>query len=125
MHCWKLKYSRQESSLDPVEFLNRVDETVLFSPLTKDELKVIADLQLALLQKRLDHRRITLTLSAEAKEYIATAGYDPVYGARPLKRLLQKEVETGLSRKMLAGEITDGDQVIADYMDGKLVFNQD
>jgi ATP-dependent Clp protease ATP-binding subunit ClpB len=106
------------------EFLNRVDETVLFSPLTKDELKIIADLQLALLQKRLDPRRITLTLSAEAKDYIADAGYDPVYGARPLKRLLQKEVETGLSRKMLAGEISDGDHVIADYLEGKLVFEK-
>ncbi|MEM1156949.1 MAG: ATP-dependent chaperone ClpB [Verrucomicrobiota bacterium] len=106
------------------EFLNRVDETVLFSPLTKDELKVITDIQLGLLQQRLDHRRITLTLSAEAKEYIADAGYDPVYGARPLKRLLQKEVETGLSRQMLAGDISDADTIIADYLDGKLVFEK-
>lgn len=58
------------------------------------------------------------------KEYIADAGYDPVYGARPLKRLLQKEVETGLSRKMLAGDITDSDTVIADYLDGMLVFDK-
>jgi len=106
------------------EFLNRVDETVLFSPLTKDELKKIVDLQLALLQKRLDDRRITLTLTTEAKDYIADAGYDPVYGARPLKRLLQKEVETGLSRKLLAGDITDSDNVTLDYLDGALVFEK-
>jgi len=94
----------------------------LFSPLPKDELKVITDLQLRLLQGRLNHRRITLTLRPKAKDYIADAGYNPVYGARPLKRLLQKEVETGLSRKMLAGDIGDGDHVVADYLNGKLVF---
>jgi ATP-dependent Clp protease ATP-binding subunit ClpB len=107
------------------EFLNRVDEIVLFSPLTLEELKIIVDLQLDLIRERLADRRISLELTPEAREFIAEAGYDPVYGARPLKRYLQKEVETGLSRKILSGEVVDGASVTADAPDGKLVFKVD
>ncbi len=87
------------------EFLNRVDETVLFKPLTLADIKKIVDLQLDLLRARLADRQIELVLSDAAKEHIAREGYDPVYGARPLKRFLQRAVETTLSRKLSAGEV--------------------
>lgn len=104
------------------EFLNRVDEIVLFKPLTLDEIKRIVDLQLDLLRKRLSDRFIQLELTEAAKEFIAREGYDPVYGARPLKRFLQREVETALSRKMLQGEIPEHSSVKVDYRAGKLEF---
>jgi ATP-dependent Clp protease ATP-binding subunit ClpB len=105
------------------EFLNRVDDIVLFKPLTLPEIKKIVDLQLALLRKRLADRHITLELTDPAKEFVARQGYDPVYGARPLKRYLQREVETALSRKLLAGEIQDGAQVVVDLQKGALHFS--
>ncbi|NLM51494.1 MAG: ATP-dependent chaperone ClpB [Firmicutes bacterium] len=104
------------------EFLNRVDEIVLFRPLTKEQLKQIIDLQIGLLRARLAERHITLTLTEAAKEFIAGAGYDPVYGARPLKRYLQRTVETALARKLIAGEITDHNNVIIDAENNRLVF---
>jgi ATP-dependent Clp protease ATP-binding subunit ClpB len=104
------------------EFLNRVDEIVLFKPLTLAEIKVIVELQLGLLRKRLADRRIELELSDEAKEFVAREGYDPVYGARPLKRFLQRQIETALSRKLLAGEITDDSTVHVDLKNGALNF---
>ncbi|MDR1145892.1 MAG: ATP-dependent chaperone ClpB [Verrucomicrobiales bacterium] len=104
------------------EFLNRVDDIVLFKPLTLAEIKRIVDLLLGQLRARLRDRDITLTLTDAAKEHIARAGYDPVYGARPLKRYLQREVETGLSRKLLSGEIIDGATVEIALKDGNLVF---
>lgn len=104
------------------EFLNRVDEIVLFKPLTLNEIKRIVDLQLDLLRKRLAERFIQLELTEAAKEYMAREGYDPVYGARPLKRFLQREVETALSRKMLQGEIPEHAGVTVDYRAGKLEF---
>ena len=87
------------------EFLNRVDDIVVFHSLSRDHLKSIVDIQLERLRRRLAERHITLELTEGAKEYFATAGYDPTYGARPLKRLLQREIETTLGRKLLAGEI--------------------
>ncbi len=104
------------------EFLNRVDEIVLFKPLTLAELKTIVELQLDLLRDRLAERHIELELSDAAKEHIAREGYDPVYGARPLKRFLQREVETTLSRKLLAGEITDHSRVTVEFRKGELIF---
>jgi len=104
------------------EFLNRVDETVLFKPLTLAEIKRIVDLQLKLLRARLADRHIELELSDAAKEHIAREGYDPVYGARPLKRFLQRHVETALARKLLAGEITDHSRVTVELKRGELVF---
>jgi ATP-dependent Clp protease ATP-binding subunit ClpB len=105
------------------EFLNRVDEIILFKPLTLAEIKKIVELQLQLLRARLADRHIQLELSDAAKEHIAREGYDPVYGARPLKRFLQRQVETALSRKLLAGEIQDHSRVTVEFQKGALVFS--
>jgi ATP-dependent Clp protease ATP-binding subunit ClpB len=104
------------------EFLNRVDEIVLFKPLTLEEIKKIVDLQLDLLRERLAARSIQLDLTDAARDFVAKQGYDPVYGARPLKRYLQREVETALSRKLLQGEISDHSKVSVDCRNGKLEF---
>ncbi len=104
------------------EFLNRVDEIVVFHSLSRQDLKRIVDIQLELLRKRLDERHIQLELTERAKDYFAQTGYDPAYGARPLKRLLQKEIETNLGRKLLAGEVTDHCQVTVDYAGQELSF---
>ncbi|MGM0598878.1 MAG: ATP-dependent chaperone ClpB [Candidatus Rifleibacteriota bacterium] len=93
------------------EFFNRVDDIVLFAPLQKSELEKIIDLQLSEIQKRLEERRIKLELDQEAREWLVERGYSPVYGARPLKRLLQKEIETLLARGLIAGKIQEGSTV--------------
>ena len=93
------------------EFLNRVDDTILFSPLRLDEITRIVDPLIDDIRQRLSERQITLELSDEAKTHIAQAGYDPVYGARPLKRYLQHEVETRVGRAIIAGEVPDGSRV--------------
>ena len=99
------------------EFLNRIDETVVFHALTEADLKKIIDIQLQRLLKRLEERHITLELADSAKKHLLATGYDPAYGARPLKRAIQKELETPLSRHLLAGKIRDGQSVIAEYGD--------
>jgi ATP-dependent Clp protease ATP-binding subunit ClpB len=104
------------------EFLNRVDEIVLFKPLTLSEIKRIIDLQLKLLRVRLSERHLELQLTEAAKEYVAREGYDPVYGARPLKRFLQRHVETALSRQILAGTIPEKSRITADFKKGQLTF---
>ncbi len=106
------------------EFLNRVDEIIVFHALTEDELLTIVDLQLQRLRKRLAERRVKLELSDAAKRHIVKAGYDPHYGARPLKRTIQRELETPLGRKILAGDIDDGDAVDVgfDESKGELTF---
>ena len=104
------------------EFLNRVDEIVVFKPLTLAETKKIVELQLAQLRQRLVDRHIELNLTEAAKEHIAREAYDPVYGARPLKRYLQRQVETALSRKLLSGDIAENSRVIVDFKKGALVF---
>ncbi|HOW65301.1 MAG TPA: ATP-dependent chaperone ClpB [Candidatus Paceibacterota bacterium] len=104
------------------EFLNRVDDVVLFKTLTLDEIKKIVDLQVELIRQRLAERHIELELTEPAREHIARAGYDPVYGARPLKRYLQRQVETGLSRQILAGEIKDHARVKIDCRKSGLIF---
>ncbi|MBS3983567.1 MAG: ATP-dependent chaperone ClpB [Dethiobacter sp.] len=104
------------------EFLNRVDEIVLFKPLTLEETKQVVDLQLALLLRRLAERQISLALTGAARDFVAQAGYDPVYGARPLKRYLQREVETVLARKLISGEIADGASVMLDADGERLLF---
>ncbi len=105
------------------EFLNRVDEIVLFKALTLPEIEQIVDLLTADLQKRLAERGITLNLSYPAKEFIAKEGFDPVYGARPLKRFLQRELETRLGRALVGGMIMDGAGVKVELKDGELVFD--
>jgi ATP-dependent Clp protease ATP-binding subunit ClpB len=106
------------------EFLNRVDETVVFHALTEDELLTIVDLQIARVQKRVDDRRIKLEVSDAAKRHLVKVGYDPAYGARPLKRTIQKELETPLGRKILSGEIRDGQSVSVGFDEnrGELTF---
>jgi ATP-dependent Clp protease ATP-binding subunit ClpB len=104
------------------EFLNRVDEIVLFKPLTLSEIKRIIDLQLKLLRSRLIERHLELELTEAAKEYIAREGYDPVYGARPLKRFLQRHLETSLARQILAGTIPEYSRVKVDLKKGQLAF---
>ena len=104
------------------EFLNRVDEIVLFKPLTLKEIERIVDLQLNLLRARLAERHIELELTDAAKELLARRGYDPVYGARPLKRIIQRELETKLSRALLKGDITDHSRVEVVATKGELEF---
>ncbi len=106
------------------EFLNRVDEIVVFHALSEEHLKRIVDLQLARLQKRLDERHIRLELTEAAKEHLVRAGHDPAYGARPLNRVIQKELETALGRRLLKGEVRDGQTVVVDYdpVRGELTF---
>lgn len=106
------------------EFLNRVDETVLFTPLTRDQVGRIVDLQLQRLRSRLEERKIALSMTDAAKDFVCDAAYDPVFGARPLKRYLQQHVETPLARKLIAGEIRDGQPVVVDCREGVLTFDR-
>jgi ATP-dependent Clp protease ATP-binding subunit ClpB len=96
------------------EFLNRVDDIVLFKPLRLDEIKSIVKLLLERLKARLAERRIGLEITPAALDLIARSGYDPVYGARPLKRFLQREVETRLARELVAGTVPEGSKVTVD-----------
>jgi ATP-dependent Clp protease ATP-binding subunit ClpB len=93
------------------EFLNRIDETILFKPLTLDEITAMVDLLLADLNRRLADRRVTVKLDKKAKEWAAEKGYDPVFGARPLRRFLQRQIETKLARALIAGDIAEGQEV--------------
>jgi ATP-dependent Clp protease ATP-binding subunit ClpB len=104
------------------EFLNRVDEIVVFHSLTRDHLRQIVSIQLRRLRARLSERRIDLELTDAALAHFADAGYDPVYGARPLKRLLQRDLETTLGRKLLEGTIQENSRVTVDFGDGQLRF---
>jgi len=109
-----------EASFKP-EFLNRVDEVIIFKPLAKDDILRIVDLQIGLLGKRLADRKIGLEVSRQAREILAERGYDPVYGARPLKRTIQRDIQNPLAMKMLAGEYREGDMVAVDF-NGKAGF---
>ena len=100
------------------EFLNRVDEVVVFHPLTREELTQIVDIQLTRLRTRLADRRMTLELTPAAVADLAARGYDPVYGARPLKRLIQHDIETPLSRLIIQGKVVDGSHVTGDLVNG-------
>ncbi|MEE9121908.1 MAG: ATP-dependent chaperone ClpB, partial [Syntrophobacteria bacterium] len=104
------------------EFLNRVDETLVFHALSQEELAQIVDIQVAWLQRRLEDRRIELEFSDEAKKLLAERGYDPVYGARPLKRVVQKMVETPLAKKIMAGEVPDGSRLRLNTDEQGVVF---
>lgn len=104
------------------EFLNRLDEIVIFDPLSKDELGNIVGLQVDELGKRVDDRRITLELTPGARDWLADVGFDPAYGARPLRRLVQKEIGDRLARKLLSGEVKDGQKVVVDVGEGGLVL---
>jgi ATP-dependent Clp protease ATP-binding subunit ClpB len=106
------------------EFLNRVDEIVEFQPLSRDQIGEIVELQLQRLRARLAERGLDLVLTPAAKELIAEAGWDPAYGARPLKRALQRLVENPLAKRLLEHEFTDGDTVMVDAENGELTFEK-
>ena len=108
------------------EFLNRIDDIIMFAPLSKSDIKDIVGLQLENLKKMLAKQNITLDATQEAIDYLAAKGFDPQYGARPVKRLIQKEVLNNLSKELLSGKITSDSIVLLDSFDDQLVFrNQD
>jgi ATP-dependent Clp protease ATP-binding subunit ClpB len=104
------------------EFLNRVDEVVVFHALDKDQLVKIVDIQLERLRARLSDKRIELEVTERAKRFLAEAGYDPVYGARPIKRTIQRSLENEIARRLLSGEIEEGKKLTVDLSEGKLTF---
>ena len=106
------------------EFLNRIDEVVEFHPLSREQIGEIVELQLRRLRERLADRGLSLELTDEAKEAVAEAGWDPTYGARPLKRALQRLVENPLAMRLLEGDFVEGDTVLVDARDGELVFEK-
>ncbi len=106
------------------EFLNRIDETIIFNPLGMDAIKRIAEIQMRYLHDRLAERKITISVSDSVKELIASKGYDPVFGARPIKRTIQRLIEDPLSRQILSGEFGEGDTVKMDVSEGKVVFSR-
>jgi ATP-dependent Clp protease ATP-binding subunit ClpB len=119
---------RRESVLADVrgyfrpEFVNRVDEIIVFDPLRREQIRAIVDIQLRSLRARLADRHITLELADAALEHLVEAGYDPAFGARPLKRVIQRELQDPLALKLLAGELHDGATVTVDAGDGALSF---
>ena len=106
------------------EFINRIDEVVIFHPLQKDQIRAIADIQLERLRSRLNERDIGLTVDDTAFDLLIEAGFDPVYGARPLKRAIQQQVENTLAQKILSGEFQPGDNILIKAEDGHLVFEK-
>ncbi|HEY2762941.1 MAG TPA: AAA family ATPase, partial [Pseudonocardiaceae bacterium] len=104
------------------EFLNRIDDIVLFTPLTQEQIESIVELMLGELRERLQDRRITLEVSEQARRHIAVQGYDPVYGARPLRRFIAREVETRIARALLTDDIPDGATIRIDLKDDELVI---
>jgi ATP-dependent Clp protease ATP-binding subunit ClpC len=127
----KIDSQRLKSAIDSAlkqtfrpEFLNRIDEVIIFEPLTEEEIKQIVDLMLKEVQGRLSAREIELTLTEEAKAWLAKEGFDPMYGARPLRRTIQRLVENPLSKKILQGEVKEGDSIIIDLGPEGLLFTR-
>ncbi len=106
------------------EFLNRIDETVIFNPLGKEEITKIVDIQMRYLRERLAERRMSLVVSDRVKEWIASKGFDPVFGARPIKRTIQRLIEDPLSLKILNGDFKEGDTITAEVADETIVFTR-
>ena len=106
------------------EFLNRIDEIIIFEPLMPQELRQIVDIMLKEVDERLEERNITLTLTEAAKDHLAEEGYDRLYGARPLRRTIERKIENPLSKRILSGEFQDGDTVVVDYTDGEYTFSK-
>ncbi|MCC6601057.1 MAG: hypothetical protein IT223_10340 [Crocinitomicaceae bacterium] len=106
------------------EFLNRVDEVIMFTPLRKEEIHGVVKLQLALLRKRLETSDIHLVFTEEVIRYLSEKGYDPQFGARPVKRVIQKEVMNELSKYILRGQIDKSEPVVLDVFDGQIVFRK-
>lgn len=114
---------RVEGFLRP-ELLNRIDEVVIFHQLKREEIGRIVEIQLGRLRKRLGERQMAIRLTEQAEMQIASEGYDPVYGARPLKRVIQQRVENALASKILSGEFGAGDEVVVDYRGGAFTFEK-
>jgi ATP-dependent Clp protease ATP-binding subunit ClpB len=104
------------------EFINRIDEIIVFHQITREQMKDIVDIQINRLRPRLAERHITLQFTDAARDLLAEMGYDPQFGARPLKRVIQREVENRIARGILDGTIRDGDTVAIDAKNGKLVM---
>ena len=107
------------------EFLNRIDETVFFEALRLEDLKHIVDIQVQYLKRLLDERKIEFEITEDAKEKLALDGYNPIYGARPLKRAIRAQIENPLSKELLLGRFTDGDKILIDVKDDKIVFEKE
>ncbi|MGR9116635.1 MAG: AAA family ATPase, partial [Gammaproteobacteria bacterium] len=106
------------------EFINRLDETVVFHPLGQGQIRAIAEIQIKFLRKRLQGREIGLDITGEALDKLGEAGFDPVYGARPLKRAIQHQLENPLAQEILAGNFVSGDVIHVDVEEGRLTFSK-
>ncbi|MBW4052985.1 MAG: ATP-dependent chaperone ClpB [Proteobacteria bacterium] len=122
-------YTRMKSAVMEVvqqsfrpEFINRIDDIVVFHPLGTDQIRAIVDIQLIYLRKRLQERNMDLALDERARDFLGEAGFDPVYGARPLKRAIQQQIENPLAQRILKGEFAPGDSIRATIEDGQIVF---
>ena len=104
------------------EFLNRIDEVIVFHPLTKSEIRQIVDLQLVRLEKRLAENGYTLNVTDAARKQIADEGYDPVYGARPLKRVIQQRLQNELANAILGGDFAEGETITVEVQNGDFTF---
>ena len=104
------------------EFINRIDEVVVFHPLIREQIRAICRIQIQNLEQRLKERDITLKVTDAALDYLGEAGFDPVYGARPLKRAIQQDLENTLAQDILAGKVGSGDVVTADITVGRIVI---
>jgi ATP-dependent Clp protease ATP-binding subunit ClpB len=107
------------------EFLNRVDDVIVFRPLSRGDLAHIVALQLVKLEKMLEARHLHIRITPEARELLASKGYDPVYGARPLKRVIQRELQNPLAMAVLEGRYHDGDTILVENTGGQLVFSRE
>lgn len=105
------------------EFLNRIDEIVMFEPLTRGDIEQIVDIQMGIIKRMLAHNGITLSYTSAAKQLIARLGYDAMYGARPVKRVIQREVVNDLSKRILAGEVSSEREIVIDADGDKLEFH--
>ncbi len=110
--------------LSAQNFLNRIDETIIFHGLQKEQLREIVQLQVVRLEKRLAERKMSLKLADAAVNFLADVGYDPVYGARPLKRAIQRELETQIAKSILRSEFNDGDTIFVDVENERLSFKR-
>jgi ATP-dependent Clp protease ATP-binding subunit ClpB len=131
-HAGEKNYARMRAAVMEIvqqsfrpEFINRIDDIVVFHPLGTDQIRAIVDIQLAYLRKRLTERNMDLTLDDSARDLLGEAGFDPVYGARPLKRAIQQQIENPLAQRILQGEFVPGDRVRVTARGGQLAFSRD
>ena len=106
------------------EFLNRIDEIIIFDALSNDQIKEIVDMMVKELERRLDEHKVSITLTDQAREWLAKEGFDPLFGARPLRRTIQRHLENPLSKKILAGDFKEGAQIVVDAEEEGLVFSK-